>query len=203
MFNEDDKSNFFRRMVFLLKTKFYYEFRFKKKFCFIESIPLVWGIWNVDVHGPNISLGRNVFIAGADGFRTTLTTVKSAGFEGRISVGSDVLIMNGVRISSADSIEIGDGCMLANFCYLSDSDWHDIYDRRIPVGKTGPIILERGVWIGDSAIILKGVRIGQNSIVGAGSVVRKDVPANAVVTGNPAAIIKRLDPARIKIRGDN
>jgi carbonic anhydrase/acetyltransferase-like protein (isoleucine patch superfamily) len=54
-------------------------------------------------------------------------------------------------------------------------------------------ILENG-WIGDSAIICKGVTIGENSIVGAGSVVRRDVPDNVVVAGNPASVVRRIDP---------
>jgi acetyltransferase-like isoleucine patch superfamily enzyme len=62
--------------------------------------------------------------------------------------------------------------------------------------------LERGVWVGDSAIICKGVRIGENSIIGAGSVVRKDVPPNCVVIGNPARVVKKLDPARVCNNGE-
>jgi len=109
--------------------------------------------------------------------------------------------MSGARISSASEIIIGDDCMLANFCYIMDADWHDIYDRTSSPGKSAPVVLEKGVWIGDSAIVCKGVRIGENSIVGAGSVVRKDVPANVVVIGNPAQIVKKLDPEKIVTMG--
>ena len=83
--------------------------------------------------------------------------------------------------------------MFANGAYISDSDWHGIYDRALPVGKSLEVILEDNVWIGDSAIVNKGVRIGKNSIVGAGSVVVKNVPPNVVVAGNPAKIVKELD----------
>ena len=97
--------------------------------------------------------------------------------------------------------------MFANSAYISDADWHGIYDRAIPVGNTSPIILEENVWVGDRAVVGKGVRIGKNSIVAAGAVVVKDVPDNVVVGGNPAKIIKELDPdiegtTRIKLFED-
>ena len=92
--------------------------------------------------------------------------------------------------------------MLGNFCYLSDSDWHDIHDRTCMPGGSAPIVLERGAWIGDSAIVLKGVRVGENSIVGAGAVVTKDVPPNVIVAGNPARVVKHLDPDRVILHGE-
>ena len=87
---------------------------------------------------------------------------------------------------AAENIKIGDACMIAHGAYISDADWHGIYDRAEPVGKTKPVIFKDNVWIGDSAIICKGVTIGNNSIIGAGSVVTKDVPENAVMVGIPA-----------------
>ncbi|HOP31323.1 MAG TPA: acyltransferase [Spirochaetota bacterium] len=197
MFNENDRPSFFKRYYFMFKSEFIYRRSFIKRFASIGGRPMVWGVWNVVVYGPNIHIGKNVVMVGADGCRTTLTTVAFGGTEGSIKIGDNVLVMNGVRVSSANEIIIGDDCMLANFCYIMDADWHDIYDRTSSPGKTAPVILERGVWIGDSAIICKGVRIGENSIVGAGSVVRKDVPPNVVVIGNPAKIVKHLDPGKV------
>lgn len=191
------KVSAFKRLVFNIKTRLYWELSYKKKFASIAGNPIVWGLWNIDIYGPNIHLGKNVVFLAANGSKTALTTVRLAGHEGRIDIGNNVLVMNGVRISSASHIIIGDDCMLANFCYLTDADWHDIHDRTNPVGKTAPIILEKGVWIGDSAIICKGVHIGENSVVGAGAVVTKDVPPNVVVAGNPARIIKDIDPEKV------
>ena len=82
--------------------------------------------------------------------------------------------------------------MLAAGTYLTDADWHDIYDRTKPIGATKPIMLEENVWIGDSTIVCKGVTIGQNSIIGAGSVVTSDIPSGVIAAGNPAAPIKQL-----------
>ena len=103
---------------------------------------------------------------------------------------------------SAESIEIGDACMFAHGAYISDADWHGIYDRSEPVGNTKPIILEDNVWIGDSAIVCKGVTIGENSIIGAGAVVTKNIPANVVAAGNPAKVVKNLDQGDFISRKD-
>lgn len=191
------KSPLLIRALFKVRTSIHYHLFFKKKFASIGGKPLVWGIWNVEVYGPNISIGKNVVIVGAGGSRTRIGSVNFAGYKGTIQIGDNVLVMNGVRISSASRIIIGDDCMLANFCYLTDADWHDLHNRIKPIGDASPIVLEKGVWIGDSAIICKGVHIGENSVVGAGSVVRKNVPANVVVAGNPARIVRRLDPKKV------
>ncbi len=201
MFNDNEKASYFTRLWFMLKSEFIFKYSFQKKIASMAGRPMVWGIWNVVVYGPNIHIGKNVTIAGANGSQTNLTSIKFGSCEGHIKIGDNVLIMSGARISSANEIVIGDDCMLANFCYIMDADWHDIYDRTSSPGKSAPVVLEKGVWIGDSAIVCKGVRIGENSIVGAGSVVRKDVPANVVVIGNPAVIVKKLDPAKIVTMG--
>ncbi|MBN2158188.1 MAG: acyltransferase [Spirochaetes bacterium] len=179
-----------------------YHLSFKKRFAHIGGQPTVWGIKNVIVYGPNISIGKNVVMVAADGHTTNISSLKMRGLEGRITIGDDVLVMNGVRISSASSITIGDGCMLANHAYLTDADWHDIHDRTSAPGGTAPIVLERGAWVGDSAIVCKGVTIGENSIVGAGAVVTRDVPPNVIVAGNPARIVKKLDPKKIILIGE-
>jgi acetyltransferase-like isoleucine patch superfamily enzyme len=186
------------RLLFRVRSLLHFHLRVKKGFASMASRPLIWGIWDVEVFGPNISIGRNGVIVGSRGSVTRLTSLKLAGHEGRIEIGNNVLVMSGVRISSATGIFIKDDCMLANYCYLTDADWHDIHDRTKVVGKTAPIILEKGVWIGDSAIVCKGVHIGENSIIAAGSVVVKDIPANCIAGGNPARVIKKLDPEKIK-----
>jgi acetyltransferase-like isoleucine patch superfamily enzyme len=101
-----------------------------------------------------------------------------------------------VRISAAREIILGDNCMLANRVYITDADWHDLYDRSMFVGQSAPVRIGNNVWIGDSAIVCKGVAIGDNSIIGAGSVVVKDIPPNVVAAGNPAVVLKHLDLTR-------
>ena len=85
--------------------------------------------------------------------------------------------------------------MIASKVYITDSDWHDVYDR-LAFGKTGPIRIEDNVWIGDGAIVCKGASIGENSIIGAGAVVSNPIPANVIAAGNPAKVVKQLDPEK-------
>jgi hypothetical protein len=100
----------------------------------------------------------------------------------------------GSRISASDEIVLGDGVMLANGAYVTDSDWHTIYDRMVRNDTPTPVRLGNNVWLGDHSTVLKGVTIGDNSVVAARAVVTHDVPANVVVAGNPAKVVKELDP---------
>jgi hypothetical protein len=84
--------------------------------------------------------------------------------------------------------------MIAAGAYLTDADWHDIYDRTQAIGRTNPVTLGSNVWIGDGATVCKGVSIGDNSIIGAGSVVTQDIPSNVIAAGNPAKVLRPLDP---------
>jgi len=201
MFLDTDRPNIVSRLLFYAKTLLYYHFILKKKFVRLDGMPQALGLWDFKVYGPNISMGKNCLIIAGDGNTINLTTCKFGNREGRITIADNVTIMNGVRVQSAEEIVIGEGTMLANFCYVMDADWHDIHKRIVAPGKTAPVILEKGVWIGDSAIVCKGVRIGENSIVGAGSVVRRDVPPNSIVIGNPAKVVGKVDPKQVVLRG--
>ena len=158
--------------------------------------PTVMGARHVELFGKGINVGNNpTFVATSDS-KIRLTTWSVGGYEGKIYAGDFCLFTPGVRIAAATEIKIGNGCMFANGCYVSDADWHGIYNRAEPVGTSKPVVLEDNVWIGDRAIVGKGVTIGENSIVGAGAVVVKDVINNVVVGGNPAKVIKELDPSK-------
>jgi acetyltransferase-like isoleucine patch superfamily enzyme len=148
--------------------------------------------WYVEIFGAPIEIGRFVNVVASSDRRVRLAVWAEEKGKGQIRIGDYSLICAGVRIGSAHAIHIGDNCMLASGVYITDSDWHDIYNRII-IGKTAPIIIENNVWIGDSAIICKGVTIGENSIVGAGAVVVESIPANCIAAGNPAKVVKQLD----------
>jgi len=154
---------------------------------------LFLGPWHVQLFGGPIDIGQyTTFIATADK-KIRLSVWPETPDRGRIRIGDYTLVCPGVRISAAEEIVIEDNCMLANGVYITDSDWHGIYDR-VSMGRAEPVRLCKNVWVGDSAIVCKGVTIGENSIIGAGAIVVAPIPANCVAVGNPARVVKHLDP---------
>lgn len=97
-------------------------------------------------------------------------------------------INEGVEITCASTIRIGQGCTIARDVIIRDYDGHTIELPNYEISK--PIDIGKNVWIGNRAMILKGVTIGDGAIVAAGSIVTKDVPAASIVAGIPAKIIK-------------
>jgi acetyltransferase-like isoleucine patch superfamily enzyme len=174
----------------------YIRHKLSPQFASLGRHPFIVKPWHIEIFGGPVHIGHHITLLGCSDKKTRLTVWSDkTGIDG-IVIGDHVLISPGVRISAAQSIRIGDSCMLASHVYITDSDWHGIYDRSLPCGEVGPVVLEQNVWVGDSAIVCKGVRIGENSIVGAGSVVTSDIPANVIAAGNPARVIKELDPDR-------
>ncbi|MGA9111869.1 MAG: acyltransferase [Smithella sp.] len=150
--------------------------------------------WQVEVFGGPVFLGDYSTVIGTPDRKVRFTVWPVWQGTGKIEIGRCCLICPGTRIMSATSITMGDGCMTAQNVSISDADWHDLYDRSAPVGNTQPVTIGNNVWIGDSAIVCKGVTIGDNAIIGTGSIVVKNIPANAIAAGNPASVIKYLDP---------
>lgn len=152
--------------------------------------------WHIKVFGGPIDVGDHVNFITTPEHKVRLTVWGREKGKGFIRMGNCCLICPGVRISSATGITIGDSCMMASGVYLTDADWHGVYDRVDYIGHTKPIVVGNNVWLGDSSIVCKGVTIGDNSIIGAGSVVTRDIPANTIAAGNPALPLRGLDPER-------
>jgi acetyltransferase-like isoleucine patch superfamily enzyme len=152
--------------------------------------------WQVEIFGGPVSLGDYTTVIATPDKKVRLTIWSKDKDSGKIDIGRCCLICPGTRITSATSITIGDGCMTAQDVCITDADWHDLYDRSLPIGNTSAVKIGNNVWIGERSIIGKGVVIGDNAIIGAGSVVIKDIPANAIAAGNPAVVVKYLDPGK-------
>jgi acetyltransferase-like isoleucine patch superfamily enzyme len=120
-----------------------------------------------------------------------------------LRAGAEIMIgedtgMSGGAICAAGSIRIGAGCLIGANVTLADTDFHAInpanrrYNRNPDEIAVRPIVIEDNVFIGADVFVLKGVTIGRNSVIGAGSVVTRDVPANTIAAGNPARVVKRI-----------
>ncbi len=148
---------------------------------------------HLKIFGENISIGDYATLICSSDKKIDISTWQTDKLNGSISLGSYILISPGTSIRSAESIDIGDSTMIASDVVITDSDWHGIYDRTDYVATPKPVKIHKNVWIGERSIILKGTQIGENSIIGAGSVVHGDIPPNSVYAGNPAKEVKKLD----------
>ncbi|MEC7501206.1 MAG: acyltransferase [Planctomycetota bacterium] len=143
----------------------------------------------------DISIGSNVYFSGKSyiGFCTSVWDCPE------LIIGDSTFIGHGCSLLTAQSLRIGNHCLIAGEVVIRDYDGHPINysDRRsrkpISDHDIDPVIIEDDVWVGYRAMILKGTTVGARSIVAAESVVTQDVPPDCVVGGNPAKIIKTLD----------
>jgi acetyltransferase-like isoleucine patch superfamily enzyme len=103
-----------------------------------------------------------------------------------IRIGNGTYLNRGAEVVAALSVDIGRDCKIARDVIIMDSDQHPLPDGQL-VAK--PVTIEDRVWIGARAIVLKGVHIGHDAVIGAGSVVTRDVPPGAIVAGVPARVL--------------
>jgi acetyltransferase-like isoleucine patch superfamily enzyme len=122
--------------------------------------------------------------------------------EGLVEIGPKTVLGQECTISAYGRVRIGEQCVIADRAMFIDFD-HGVVEIERPIRKQGiytrDVVVGSNVWIGYGACILRGVRVGDNAIVGTNSVVTKDVPANAVVAGIPARVIRmREAPERLR-----
>jgi len=187
-----DHRPYYVKKAFLKFQQFYVNHFLRPQLEFLGEGFTIMRPWHLELFGAPIELGNYVNVVASADKKVRLSIWAEEKGRGRIRVGDYCLICSGVRIGSADEIIIGDNCMIASNVYITDSDWHDVYNRISP-GKIAPVHIQNNVWIGDSAIVCKGVTVGENSIVGAGAVVVDSIPANCIAAGNPAKVVKTLD----------
>lgn len=105
----------------------------------------------------------------------------------KLFLGKGVSIGNRTELHVGESVSIGKGTLISWDCCIMDRDYHKLNSNE---ERTAPVTIGENCWIGCNCLILKGITIGNGAVVAAGSVVTKDVPAGALVGGNPAKIIK-------------
>jgi len=106
----------------------------------------------------------------------------------RLSVG-DNCGFSGTVIGCFKEVVIGNNVMVGANTLITDGDWHPDDPR---TSDSRPVTLGNNVWLGINVIVLKGSRIGENSVIGAGSIVTSDIPANVIAAGNPCRVIREL-----------
>lgn len=155
----------------------------------IERMPYIRGTGE-------IRIGRQVYLSGKIGIGLS---GRSPSVVPTLVIGDETFIGHECSFNLRHGIDIGRQCLLAGGIVIQDNDGHpiDAVARRAgepaPESAVAAVTIGDGVWIGRRAMILKGVTLGENAIVGAGSVVVHDVPANTIVAGNPARIIRTLE----------
>jgi acetyltransferase-like isoleucine patch superfamily enzyme len=150
------------------------------------------GGWNALGPGSVFTLAGSLEV----GYRTSFGRLVYVHVLGSVKLGSHCFINDCVRIVCHEHIEMGDNVLIASGVSIYDHD----HSSELRSGSlvfegytTAPIRIGSNVWIGDKAILLKGVSIGDNTIIGAGSVVTSNIPANCVAAGNPCRKIREIN----------
>ena len=140
--------------------------------------------------GAHVLLEPHVWITIADG--------------GRVTIGEGTFLNIGVMVACHESVTIGAHCMFANGCFVTDAS-HRFEDPDRPVpwqGFTtkGPTRIGDNVWCGANVVVTTGVTIGERSVIGANSVVTRDVPPYSMAAGAPAKVLRRIEyPDQVKV----
>ncbi len=135
--------------------------------------------------GPGVLLEPGVWITAPDA--------------ARVRIGGGTFLNQGVMIASQQLVEIGAHCMLANGCFVSDAS-HRYDDRNRPVPwqgfeSKGPTCISDNCWLGAHVVVSSGVTIGERCVIGANSVVTKDIEPYTVAAGAPAHVIRKIEYA--------
>lgn len=113
-------------------------------------------------------------------------------FGKNITIGKNVFINACCHFQDQGGIILGDGCLIGHNVVFATLN-HGFAPADRASLYPAPIVLGKNVWIGSNSTLLQGIRIGDNAVIGAGSVVTKDVPANTIVGGVPARILRQID----------
>lgn len=153
------------------------------------DMPLVYGPGDIVIGDGVIISNRNTWVVGLKVYP-----------DAKLEIGDRVTLGYMNLISVAKSVRIGNDCLFAGEVKILDNNSHslDYVQRRanapLEPEDVAPVVIEDDVWIGTNCMVLKGVTIGRGAVIAAGAVVTKDVPPFTVAAGNPARVIKRIEP---------
>ena len=151
------------------------------------------------IRGARITIGDNFYLSSGNGVNPIASNLQADVY---VEPGATLTIGNNVGMSSTrlwihESARIGNNVKIGGCVLITDTDAHpmDYVARRSSNEgtKSAPVVIEDDVWIGAHCIILKGVTIGARSVIGAGSLVTKSIPADCVAAGNPCRVIKIIN----------
>jgi acetyltransferase-like isoleucine patch superfamily enzyme len=119
--------------------------------------------------------------------------------DARVRIGPGTFLNKGVMVAAHELVEIGEHCMLANGCFVSDAS-HRYDDPEKPITwqgfeSKGPTRIGENCWLGVGVVVTSGVTIGERCVIGANSVVTRDVPAFSIAAGTPAKVLRRIEDA--------
>lgn len=150
----------------------------------------------IGTRGGTLQIGNDVWLgwsaATKQGKGTILLQPRLA--ESIITIGEHTQISNNVSIGALGKISIGAHCLIGEMTWIMDCNFHEIDPSRrgTGVGPIMPVSIGDNVWIGSRVMILPGVEIGKNSVIGAGSIVTKSIPPNSLAVGVPARVIRQI-----------
>ncbi|MFZ2446303.1 MAG: acyltransferase [Syntrophobacteraceae bacterium] len=121
--------------------------------------------------------------------------LQARGLGAEIRIGNGCASSNNISIIATQLISIGDDCLIGDNVVITDSDAHEIDPvlRASGPGPSKPVFIGKNVWLGSRVMVMKGVTIGDNSVIGAMSLVNKSIPPNCVAAGNPAKVLRNLE----------
>jgi len=164
-----------------------------RKDCSIDSRAKILGINYMEI-GKHFSAGKGLWLEAVTESNTYIP---------KLIIGNDVSLSDFNHIGAAHYVKIGNHVLFGSKCYVTDHN-HGIYkgenqspvkvppvERKLTIN--GFVIIDDNVWLGDNVVILPNVHIGYGAIIGANSIVSRDIPSNSIAVGIPARVIKRYD----------
>jgi len=141
--------------------------------------------------GENVSFG----VINAPLFYNSYAYLEARNKEAKITFGNNININNAFSILSEKSVTIKDNVLIGYNCSISDSNFHDLKANNRAETDPSPqeVIISKNVFIGNNVTILKGITLGENTVVAANSVVTKTFPENTIIAGNPAVLIGNVE----------